>query len=90
MAPLQLLTTMSTKGQMILPKPIRDQRHWNAGTQLVVEDTPDGVLLRPAAAFAPTRPEDVFACLPYAGAPKTLDEMDAAVMTEAKRRHAVD
>ena len=39
-------TVVSTKGQVILPKAIRQQRRWEAGTRLVVEDTPDGVLLR--------------------------------------------
>jgi AbrB family looped-hinge helix DNA binding protein len=37
----KLTTTVSTKGQVILPKAIRDQRHWPAGTELMVEDTPD-------------------------------------------------
>jgi hypothetical protein len=55
-----------------------------------VSNTPDGVLLRAAAVFAPTRPQDVFASLRYSGAPKSLDEMDAAVVAETKRRHAVD
>ena len=54
-----LTTTVSTKGQVILPKAIRERRHWAAGTQLIVEETADGVLLRSAPLFAPTRPEDV-------------------------------
>jgi len=45
-------------------------------------------LLKPAPAFAATRPEDVFASLPRAGKPKTLEEMDAGVLAEARRRHA--
>jgi AbrB family looped-hinge helix DNA binding protein len=31
-----LTTTVSTKGQVILPKAVRDSRHWTAGTRLVV------------------------------------------------------
>src|SRR5882672_1617696 len=53
-------TIISTKGQVILPKAIRQQRRWEAGTRLVVEDTPDGVLLRPAPLFPVTKPKDVF------------------------------
>ncbi len=37
--------------------------------------------------FAPTRPGDVFASLPYQGVPKTLAQMDAGIAAEAKRRH---
>ena len=82
------ITTVSTKGQVILPKAIRDQRRWRAGTELVVEDTPDGVLLKERPVFAPTRPKDVFGSVPYKGPARTLEEMDAAVAAELKRRHA--
>jgi AbrB family looped-hinge helix DNA binding protein len=86
----RLTTTVSTKGQVILPKTIRDQRHWNAGTRLIVENTADGVLLRAAPIFASTKPADVFASLPHQGEPKTLKEMDARIAAEAKRRHTRD
>ena len=73
MAPTSLTTTISTKGQVILPKAIRDQLHWDAGTRLVVEHTAGGVLLKLlATAFAPTRPEDVFSRLSYKGSPKSV------------------
>jgi AbrB family looped-hinge helix DNA binding protein len=68
----KLTTTVSTKGQVILPKAIREQRHWSAGTELVVEDTADGVLLKAKPAFAPTRPKDVFGSLPYKGPAKSI------------------
>ncbi len=83
-----LTTTVSTKGQVILPKAIRQRRHWEPGTRLVVEDTPDGVLLKAAPVFASTRPEDVAGMLAYRGPPKTLEEMDAAITTEITRRRA--
>lgn len=53
----KLTTTVSTKGQVILPKAIRDQRHWPAGTELVVEDTPEGVLAESEARFCAHRTE---------------------------------
>jgi len=79
-------TTVSTKGQVILPKSIRDQRRWGAGTRLVVEDTPNGVVLRAAPLFAPTSIDDVFGSLAHSGPAITLEEMDAAIAAEAKRR----
>lgn len=84
----KLTTTVSTKGQVILPKSIRQRREWDAGTRLLVEDTPDGVLLKPAPAFAETRPQEVFGSLAYRGKPKTLEEMAAGVLAEARRRNA--
>ena len=73
---------------MILPKAVRQRRDWQPGTRLIVEETADGVLLKAEPAFAPTRPEDVFGMLRYAGKPKTLNEMDEAITAEVKRRHA--
>ena len=55
-----LTTTVSTKGQVILPKAIRRALRWEAGTRLVVESTGESVVLRPARVFAETRPQDVF------------------------------
>jgi AbrB family looped-hinge helix DNA binding protein len=84
----KMTTTVSTKGQVILPKAIREQRRWPAGTELLVEEVPDGVLLKAKPAFALTRPEDVFGSLRYRGAAKSIAEMDAGIATEVKRRHA--
>lgn len=90
MAPQPVTTTVSTKGQVILPKAIRERRRWRAGTRLLVEETPEGVLLKPASLFPPTRPEDVYGILKYSGPPKTIEEMDAGVMEEAKRQNDRD
>ena len=86
--PDKLGTTVSTKGQVILPKAIRLKRKWGAGTKLIVEDTPQGVLLKAAPLFKPTRLEDVFGCANYKGPPRTIEEMDASIVAEVKRRHA--
>ncbi len=89
MAATGLTTIVSTKGQVILPKAIRDQLHWGAGTRLTVEHTAGGVLLKPlTGAFASTEPKDVFGCLSCKGRPKSIDEMEAGIAMEAKRRNA--
>jgi AbrB family looped-hinge helix DNA binding protein len=84
----KLITRVSTKGQVILPKAIRDRRKWGAGTELAVEETENGVLLKEKALFAPTEPGAAFGMLKYKGKPKTLKEMDAAIAAEVRRRHA--
>jgi AbrB family looped-hinge helix DNA binding protein len=84
------MITVSTKGQVILPKAIRQRRHWQAGTRLLIEDTADGVLLKAAPVFGPTCPEDVFGMLEVAGPPMTLEEMDAGIVAEARRGYARD
>ncbi len=86
----KLTVRLSTKGQLILPKSIRQRLRWNAGTRLVVEDTAEGVLLKAAPVFDPAVPDEVFGSLNVSGPPKTLEEMDAGILAEAKRRHARD
>ena len=89
MAAVEILTTIvSTKGQVVLPKAVRQRRNWAPGTRLLVEETPDGVLLKAAPVFASTRPEEVAGMLAYRGRPKTIEEMDAAIAAEVKRRRA--
>ena len=87
-SPETVTTTVSTKGQVILPKAIRERRKWAAGTRLLVEETAEGVLLKPAPLFKPARHEDVAGMLAYKGPAKTIEEMDAAIAAEVKRRHA--
>ena len=86
--PVQLTTVVSTKGQVILPKAIRDQHRWDSGTRLTVESTGDGVLLKAASAFAATLAKDVFGSLPRHGGPKTVAEMNVRPEDEEKHRHA--
>jgi len=80
-------TRLSTKGQIVLPQSIRVARAWKPGTEFTVEETADGVLLRPAALFPRTKLEDVVGFLRYKGKPKTIAQMDAAIGREVKRRH---
>ncbi|HYJ31443.1 MAG TPA: AbrB/MazE/SpoVT family DNA-binding domain-containing protein [Allosphingosinicella sp.] len=82
----RLTTTLSTKGQVVLPQDIRQHRRWEAGTRLTVEDTDEGVLLRAAPLFAPAEIASVFRSLPFAGKAKSVEEMDSAVAAEARRR----
>jgi AbrB family looped-hinge helix DNA binding protein len=79
-------TRLSTKGQIILPKSVRDTHNWPPGTDFSVEDCGDGVLLRPIKTNPPTRLNDVVGCLGVAGAPRTIEEMDAAIDAELTDR----
>ena len=45
-------TRVSRKGQVIIPKQIREARRWTPGTQLEVRETAEGVLLTQLAAAA--------------------------------------
>lgn len=81
-----ITTVISTKGQVILPKAIRDLRHWAAGTRLTVENTADGVLLKATPAFPETSIDAVFGMLRRSGPALSVEDMNAAIAREAKRR----
>jgi AbrB family looped-hinge helix DNA binding protein len=72
-------TTLSSKGQIIVPKQVRDAHNWQAGLTFIVIDTEDGLLFKPQRPFPPTTVDDVAGCLAYTGTPKTVEEMDTAV-----------
>jgi AbrB family looped-hinge helix DNA binding protein len=80
-------TKLSSKGQVVLPSHIRSAHHWQPGVEFSVEDTPDGVLLRPLKPFKPTRLEEVFGCAGYTGPAKTIEEMDAGIAAGIEAHH---
>jgi AbrB family looped-hinge helix DNA binding protein len=83
-------TVVSTKGQVVLPKTIRQRLNWTPGARLEVEETPDGVFLRRAPLFERSELSEVFAMLKTAGPTRSLDDMDAAVLAEVRRKNAGD
>ncbi|MBK6714928.1 MAG: AbrB/MazE/SpoVT family DNA-binding domain-containing protein [Burkholderiales bacterium] len=72
-------TRMSSKGQIIIPKPLRTMHRWTAGTELEVIDVGEGLLLRPRTRFPATCLEDVAGCLPHSGPALTDDDIAAAL-----------
>lgn len=79
-------TRLSSKGQIILPKSVRDEHHWEPGTEFSVESAGDGVLLRPVRSVAYSRLEDVAGCLRVTGPRRSIAEMEAAVVAELRGR----
>ncbi len=83
---------LSSKGQIVLPKSVRDSHRWGPGTRFTVEDTGDAVVLRPVKAGRVTTLKDVAGCLSYLvkdrDHPVTIEEMDAAITAEVMERYA--
>ncbi len=74
-------TKLSSKGQVIIPKPLRSAHHWETGQELVVIDMGDGILLKPKTPFPESSIKDVASCLRYDGKAKTLEDMEDAIGT---------
>ena len=73
--------TLSTKGQVVIPKRLREARNWFAGMALEVQELPQGLLLRPARAqpFAATSVDELMGAVGYSGARLSDADIDAAL-----------
>lgn len=76
-------TRLSEKGQVVIPKAIRDANGWGPGIDLMVEAIEGGVVLRPRALTRARTAQDLLGCTGYQGPRRTLSEMEAAVAKQA-------
>lgn len=73
------VTRLSSTGQVIIPKALRDAHRWEAGQELIAIDMGDGILLKPKSPFEETTLENVAGCLKYRGKPKSIDDLEDAI-----------
>lgn len=79
-----MTTRLSTKGQLIIPKDIRDRHGWVAGMELLIEERGDGVVLRPVQELPETTLDEIMGCTGYRGPRHSLEEMEAAIAKGAR------
>jgi AbrB family looped-hinge helix DNA binding protein len=80
-----LSTTVSSKGQVVIPREVREVHGWKPGTVLVIQEQGDGILLRPVPAFPVTTVDDLLGCVPHVGQRKSLQEIEAGIAEGARR-----
>jgi len=70
---------LSSKGQLVIPRNIREKLQWRAGMELTIVPTGNGVTLWPKKKDTGKRLESLRGCLAYQG-PRVLDaDLDAPV-----------
>jgi len=79
-------TRLSNKGQVVIPKQVRSAHGWEPGLEFIVEDTGDGIKLKPKKPFLETKAEELLGCVGYQGPKKSLKEMEAAIAKGARRK----
>ncbi len=77
---------LSSKGQFVLPKSIRDLHHWDAGTRFIVIDRGTEVVLKPTTPFEPTTFEPADGQSVYSGERLSISDMNRAIAQEAGAR----
>ena len=79
-------TQLSSKGQVVIPKSVRQAHQWRAGTKFVVEEMSGGILIRPLQAFPPTTLAEGIGCTEYRGSARTVKEMREGVDRKIRQR----
>ena len=89
-------TTLSAKGQVVIPREVRDALGLVPGQELDVVRTGNGVLLTPRHRKSGRTSEEIFARIreiapPWNGPPVSIEEMDRAVdaMFAAKSKNDI-
>ena len=80
-------TRLSARGQIVLPKHIRASQNWGPGATFIVEETSEGILLRPAGQFPETDIDEVAGCLRSGRKRKAISRVNEAIDSEVMRRH---
>ena len=80
-------TKLSSKGQVIIPKPLRIAHHWEVGQELIAIDLGEGILLKPKTPFPETEINNVASCLKFKGKAKTLGDMKLAIEKGIKEKY---
>ena len=71
--------TLSSKGQITLPKLLREHLHLKTGDKILFEEYDGGYLLKPQI----TDVKSLKGCVAYRGEPKTLEDMQQAITDNA-------
>ena len=77
-------TRLSKKGQVVIPKHVREAHGWEPGLDLIVEGTSDGIMLKPIKKFKETKIQEVLGCVSYDGPRKSMRDMEAAIAKGAR------
>jgi len=72
-------TKLSSKGQVIIPKTLRNRYELNTGQELFVIDTGNGILLKTSNLFNNSELEEVAGILRYPGKKISIDQMAEAI-----------
>lgn len=70
---------LSSKGQLVIPRAIREQLHWEPGMELTVVPAGRGIMIQPKPRKGKHRLEDLIGFLNYEGPPISDEALFASV-----------
>ena len=81
---MKLTTKLSTGGRLALPRGLIASHRWKPGTEFIIQDWEEGILLRPKGRAVGRMWESIVGCVGYRNARKSLKEMNRAIAAEAR------
>lgn len=70
-----LTAKLSSKGQLLIPRELREQLHWEPGIELILVPTGRGIFLQPSTKKAKHNLADLRGMLKYEGPPISLEAL---------------
>jgi AbrB family looped-hinge helix DNA binding protein len=67
--------TLSSKGQVVIPKEIREELHWDAGTELTLVSNASGVTIKAMPKKTGRNLADLIGMLKHDGPPLATEEL---------------
>lgn len=79
---------ISSKGQLVLPKAVRDAFGLGPGSEVEIESTGNSIVLKPITRRSRKRytVDEVAGFLKYEGPPVSIRDMDRAIEDEVRRK----
>ena len=81
------ITILSSKGQLVIPKSIRQAHGWHSGDKFIVIEQGNGIFLKPVTPYSQLTIDDVIGCTGYHGKKKSLKDMNAGIAKGAQLGH---
>lgn len=84
---MNMRAKISSKGQLVLPKAVRDAFGLGPGSEVEIESVGDTIVLRPHSRKARRKYtiDEVAGFLKYDGPPVTIEDMERGIVEEARR-----
>ncbi|MCA9411984.1 MAG: AbrB/MazE/SpoVT family DNA-binding domain-containing protein [Candidatus Omnitrophica bacterium] len=71
-------------GHLAIPKSLRTKHNWKPGSRFSLEDTEQGLIVRPLTPYPGTQVDDLIGCVGYRGPEKSLSDMEKGIRKGAK------
>lgn len=79
-------THLSSRGQIVIPKSIREAHNWTAGQEFEIVESGNALVLRPKKPFPETTLDEVVGCANYDGPRIPTEELSGAYALKLKMK----